>query len=200
MEHLVWAIIGMAMLRHVPMTQLVNQLDILLPGDRPLVAPVPSCKLARSLATRASNACFTRPPRFDTKQANHPGWAVLQLLAVDGVMWRRPDTPENAAFAKPDTQHGETVYPQVHMLCQMELTSGLLVQAIMESCTVNEMVLTSMLDPMRFPGCRHRRVLQPSLGNRVGLSGDEAQPAAQPDGKDGGESVEFSHGIGLPHP
>ncbi len=39
MERLVWAIIGMAIFRHVPMTQLVNQLDILLPGDRPFVAP-----------------------------------------------------------------------------------------------------------------------------------------------------------------
>ena len=29
MERLVWAIIGMAIFRHVPMAQLVNQLDIL---------------------------------------------------------------------------------------------------------------------------------------------------------------------------
>ncbi len=58
-ERLVWAIIGMAILRHIPMTQLVNQLDILLPDERPFVAPAPSCKLARSLATRASNGCFT---------------------------------------------------------------------------------------------------------------------------------------------
>ncbi len=33
MEHLVWTIIGMAILLHIPMTQLVNQLDILLPGE-----------------------------------------------------------------------------------------------------------------------------------------------------------------------
>ncbi len=39
MERLVWAIIGMAMFRDVPMTQLVNQLDILLPGERPFVVP-----------------------------------------------------------------------------------------------------------------------------------------------------------------
>ncbi len=52
MERLVWGIIGMAIFRNVPMTQLVNQLDILLPGDRPS-PPAPSCKLAKSLATRA---------------------------------------------------------------------------------------------------------------------------------------------------
>ena len=39
MERLVWGIIGMAIFRHVPMTQLVNQLDILLLGERPFVAP-----------------------------------------------------------------------------------------------------------------------------------------------------------------
>ncbi|MBS2784399.1 transposase, partial [Aeromonas salmonicida] len=78
--------------------------------------------------------------------ANRPGWAGLQLLAVDGVMWRTPDTPNNAAaFAKPGTQHGETAYPQVRMLCQMELTSHLLVQAVMESCAVNEMALAEQL-------------------------------------------------------
>ncbi len=44
-----------------------------------------------------------------------------------------PDTPDYAAaFANPSTQHGETAYPQVRMLCQMKLTSHLLVQAIME--------------------------------------------------------------------
>ncbi|MGE6235400.1 transposase, partial [Aeromonas media] len=75
-----------------------------------------------------------------------PDWAGLQLLAVDGVMWRTPDTAENtAAFAKPKTQQGETAYPQVRMLCQMELTSHLLTQAVMESCAVSEMVLAEQL-------------------------------------------------------
>ena len=40
MERLVWAIIGMAIFRNIPMAQLVNQLDILLPSDRP-PSPVP---------------------------------------------------------------------------------------------------------------------------------------------------------------
>lgn len=26
---------------------------------------------------------------------NHPAWAGLRLLSVDGVVWRAPDTPEN---------------------------------------------------------------------------------------------------------
>ncbi|MGE6108919.1 IS4 family transposase [Aeromonas sobria] len=146
MERLVWAIIGMAIFRNVPMTQLVNQLDILLPGDRPFVAPSAFLHARQKLGHKSIARLFHETATGWHQQANHPGWAGLQLLAVDGVMWRTPDTPDNAAaFAKPGTQHGETAYPQVRMLCQMELTSHLLVQAVMESCAVNEMVLAEQL-------------------------------------------------------
>ncbi len=68
MERLVWAIIGMAIFRHVPMTQLVNQLDILLPGDRPFVAPSAFLQARQKLGTRASSGCFTRPPHSGTSR------------------------------------------------------------------------------------------------------------------------------------
>ncbi|HEH9429543.1 TPA: IS4 family transposase [Aeromonas sobria] len=146
MERLVWAIIGMAIFRHVPMTQLVNQLDILLPSERPFVAHSAFLQARQKLGHKSIERLFHETAAGWHQQANHPGWAGLQLLAVDGVMWRTPDTPDNAAaFAKPGTQHGETAYPQVRMLCQMELTSHLLVQAVMESCAVNEMVLAEQL-------------------------------------------------------
>ncbi|MHA6999629.1 IS4 family transposase [Aeromonas schubertii] len=146
MERLVWAIIGMAMFRHVPMSQLVNQLDILLPGERPFVAPSAFLQARQKLGDKSIERLFHETAACWHQHANHPGWAGLQLLAVDGVMWRTPDTPDNAsAFAKPGTQHGETAYPQVRMLCQMELTSHLLTQAVMDSCTVNEMVLAERL-------------------------------------------------------
>ncbi|HEH9420169.1 TPA: transposase domain-containing protein, partial [Aeromonas sobria] len=120
---------------------LVNQLDILLPGDRPFVAPSAFLQARQKLGHKSIERLFHETAAGWHQQANHPGWAGLQLLAVDGVMWRTPDTPDNAAaFAKPGTQHGETAYPQVRMLCQMELTSHLLVQVVMESCAVNEMV------------------------------------------------------------
>ncbi len=60
MERLVWVIIGMAIFRNIPMAQLVNQLDILLPSDRPS-PPAPSRKLGKNSGTRASSVCFTKP-------------------------------------------------------------------------------------------------------------------------------------------
>lgn len=146
MERLVWAIIGMAMFRHIPMTQLVNQLDILLPGERPFVAPSAFLQARQKLGDKSIERLFHETAARWHQQADHPGWAGLQLLAVDGVMWRAPDTPDNAAaFAKPQTRQGETAYPQVRMLCQMELTSHLLTQATMESCAVSEMVQAEQL-------------------------------------------------------
>ena len=67
----------------------------------------------------------------------HPTWASLQLLAVDGVVWRT-DTPDNAgAFAKSKTVQGGRI-PRSACLCQMELTSHLLTQTVMDSCAVND--------------------------------------------------------------
>ena len=39
LEMMVWSVVGMALYRHLPMSHIVNQLDILLPGKRPFVAP-----------------------------------------------------------------------------------------------------------------------------------------------------------------
>jgi putative transposase len=39
MEMMIWSLVGMALFRHIPMGQIVNHLDILLPGKTPFVAP-----------------------------------------------------------------------------------------------------------------------------------------------------------------
>ncbi|WP_409420519.1 IS4 family transposase [Pseudaeromonas sp. ZJS20] len=146
MERVLWAIIGMSLFRHVPMAQLANQLDILLPGDRPFVVPSAFIQARQKLADRAVQQVFQQTATLWHQQCQHPTWAGLQLLAVDGVVWRTPDTQDNAsAFAKSKTGQGETQYPQVRMLCQMELTSHLLTQTVMDSCAVNEMVLAEQL-------------------------------------------------------
>ncbi|WP_158653285.1 IS3 family transposase [Aeromonas veronii] len=73
MERLVWAIIGMAIFRHVPMTQLVNQLDILLPGDRPFVAPSAFLQARQKLGDKSIERLFHETASRWHQQANHPG-------------------------------------------------------------------------------------------------------------------------------
>jgi len=193
----------LAIFRHVPMIELVNQLDIILSGERLFVAPRAFVQVRQKLGHKSIAWLFHDTAARWYQQANHPAWAGQQLLAVDGVMWRTPDTPDNAAtFAKPGSQHGETAYPQVHIICHMEPNSNLLTQAIREICAINEMVLAEQLierTATTRSSCTasRRRDTTGSVGRVVGV-----QPAVQPDGEDGGihgESVEFSHGVGVPH-
>ncbi len=39
LEMMIWSVVGMALFRHIPMSQIVNQLDIVLPENWPFVAP-----------------------------------------------------------------------------------------------------------------------------------------------------------------
>ncbi|ASM52134.1 hypothetical protein PESP_b0598 [Pseudoalteromonas espejiana DSM 9414] len=61
--------------------------------------------------------------RFET-------WNGLNLISVDGVdgvdgvVWRTADTAQNREkYGSGSTQHGDTAFPQIRMVCQMELTS-----------------------------------------------------------------------------
>ena len=83
------------------MSHLVQQLDILLPGDKPFVAPSAVVQARQRLGEDAVKAVFEQTQRLWHQHTPHPHWCGLTLLGVDGVVWRTPDTPENgAAFAR----------------------------------------------------------------------------------------------------
>jgi IS4 transposase len=146
LEMMVWSVVGMALYRHLPMSQIVNQLDILLPGNRPFVAPSAVVQARQRLGEAPVREVFEQTQALWHKATPHPHWCGLRLLGVDGVVWRTPDTPENdAAFARTHNQQGEASYPQVRMVCQMELTSHLLTAASFDSVAENEMTLAAQL-------------------------------------------------------
>lgn len=70
----------------------------------------------------------------------------LRLLSVDGVVWRTPDSPENRErYGSSTNPHGDTGFPQERMVCQMELTSHLLVSSAFAGYHSNEMKLAEQL-------------------------------------------------------
>lgn len=138
LEMMVWCIVGMALERKEPLHQIVNRLDIMQPGNRPFVAPSAVIQARQRLGSEAVRRVFTKTAQLWHNATPHPHWCGLTLLAIDGVFWRTPDTPENdAAFPRQTHTGTPALYPQVKMVCQMELTSHL---------------LTSMTDAMRFTG------------------------------------------------
>ncbi|CSW39134.1 IS4 orf [Shigella sonnei] len=98
---MVWCIVGMALERKEPLHQIVNRLDIMLPGNRPFVPPVPLFRPASAWEVRLFGRVFTKTAQLWHNPTPHPHWCGLTLLAIDGVFWRTPDTPENdAAFPR----------------------------------------------------------------------------------------------------
>ncbi|MCE3130102.1 hypothetical protein LXD99_20815, partial [Yersinia enterocolitica] len=53
----------------------------------------------------------------------HPHWCGLTLLAVDGVVWRTPDTPENDTAFPRQTYAGHREIKQTMQLSRLTLRS-----------------------------------------------------------------------------
>lgn len=148
MEQMVWAVLGMALFRNMSIKQLVTQMDILLPGKVPYVAPSAIVQARQRLGYEAIEHIFNLTAGHWNQQADHPNWCGLTLLGVDGVVFRTEDTLENSAtFARTRSQTGEACYPQIRMVCQMELTSHLLTASRFDSVDTNEMILAEDLIP-----------------------------------------------------
>lgn len=146
LEMMVWSVVGMALFRHISMAQIVNQLDIVLPGQRPFVAPSAVVQARQRLGEAAVQQVFEQTQALWNAATPHPHWCGLRLLGVDGIVWRTPDTPANQhAFARTANASSESSYPQVRMVCQMELTSHLLTGAVFDSVAENEMTLAAQL-------------------------------------------------------
>lgn len=142
LESMAWLLIGMAIYNDKSMADVVNMLDIVDREGRPFVAPSALTQRRKSLGEQAMKALFECTQKHWNEQANHPHWNGLTLLGVDGVTWRTEDTAENnKAFSKPSS----TQYPQVRMVCQMELSSHLITGSAFDDYNVNEMVLAEQL-------------------------------------------------------
>lgn len=146
LEQAVWAVIAMSMYRQEPIWSIVSKAQLMLPGKKPLVAPSAVVQARQRLGVEAVKEVFSQSQQVWNRDAEHPSWCGLTLLGVDGVVWRTPDTEENRkAFTYAKNQGGEFGYPQVRMVCQMELTSHMLIASAFDDTKVNEMRLAEEL-------------------------------------------------------
>jgi len=146
LESLVMVVLGMALYRGKDAWSIADKMQIALPGRRELVAPSAVVQGRQRLGSEAMRQVFHQTQQLWHQDAEHPRWCGLQLLGVDGVVWRAPDTVENTeAFTKPVTTAGQSAWPMVRMVCQMELTSHLLTGAAMDKYSTNEMILAEQL-------------------------------------------------------
>ena len=131
---------------NLSMDQVVSQLDILLPGEKPFFALSAVIQARQRLGSDVMETVFNHTQRFWYSKTPHPDWHGLTHHAVDNVAWRTPDTKNNIErFGRTANETSISDYPQVRMARHMELTSHLLSSASFDSVTKSEIGLTAPL-------------------------------------------------------
>lgn len=74
---MIWYIVGMALERKEPLHQIVNRLDIMLPGNRPFVAPSAVIQARQRLESGAVTACAGCKTWPTNGSMNYPGLAPV---------------------------------------------------------------------------------------------------------------------------
>ena len=148
-EQVLWLVIGMAMMRDRPITEVAAKLDLVLPDAR-------GGTVASSALTSARTRLGAEPLQYlfeltarkwaYESAAAHP-WRGLQLFAADGTTLRVQDSKENQEhFGLVSSHSGSTGgYPVVQMTALMALRSHLIVTARFAPNRVSELTLAAEL-------------------------------------------------------
>lgn len=146
-EHVVWLVIGLALFRNQPIWHVVRQLQLTLDGQ-PMTVPSAAVQARQRLGDEPLQQLFALLTSAWTSSVS-PAQCVLGLrvLAVDGVVWSSPDTPENRQSLGCCTnhQHGPGSWPQIRAVCLMDTYSHELLDARLGDMTQGELTLASQL-------------------------------------------------------
>ena len=145
-DMVLWLVIGMAMFRNEPINEVARRLNICadgLAGDE---------LLARSGLSQARQRLGDEPIKWLFKQCasvwgheRYPqeGWHGLQLFAIDGALFRTPDTPElREHFGSGNTGNDrQTPFPILRLVALMNLRSHVIADAAISPYRKGEMPL-----------------------------------------------------------
>jgi hypothetical protein len=130
-EQVVWLVVGMGLMRDMPIEQVVDRLELALPDREDTVVAKSAISQARARIGEDPLAyLFTvTAARWATQSAEVDRWRGLSLYGFDGTTMRVADTPENRkAFGGQNAGagRGESGYPQVRVVAMMALRSHIL--------------------------------------------------------------------------
>lgn len=131
-EQVIWLVLGMALYRDRPIDELVEKLDLVMPGSGTKSMAKSAVAQARArLGDQPLKWLFERCSEYwGHDSARRHAWRGLALYGVDGTTLRVPDSPENRAhFGGQNAGPGRELsgYPLVRMVTMMALRSHLLV-------------------------------------------------------------------------
>ena len=143
-DQVLWLVLGMALFRNEPVHEVARRLNICAQGL------ASDQLLARSGLSEARKRLGADPVEWLFRRtAGHWGrerypkddWHGLQVLAVDGAVFRTPDTPElREHFGSGNTATSrQTPFPMMRLVALMNVRSHLLVDAQLTPYRRNEM-------------------------------------------------------------
>lgn len=149
MEQALWLVLGIALLRDRSIAEVVERLDLALPGDQPPTSSALS-QARQRLGTEPLERLFELTARHwalpELEHSRCQGW---RIVALDGVVWRTPDTVENrAAFGGQRNRPGHhSPFPNVRAACLLDVRSRLLLDATFDAYDISEYRLAARLLP-----------------------------------------------------
>ena len=132
-EQVPWLVIGMALMRDRPISEVVSKLDLALPKPgKPMVAPSAIPQARDRLGESPMAWLFAHSADLWAHQsADRDRWRGLALYGVDGTTLRIPDSKENREHfgLASGGNRGSSGYPLVRMAALMALRSHQLAAA-----------------------------------------------------------------------
>lgn len=146
-EQVVWLVIGMALMRNRPITDVVAKLDLALPGPSPSVAPSTVAEARARLRAEPMEWLFSIcADKWVHSSARQHAWRGLALYGADGTILRVPDSSANAEFfGRSRSVRGESAYPLVRVVGLMALRSHLLASVTFGTYESSEMAYAAKL-------------------------------------------------------
>ena len=129
-EQVAWLVIGMALLRDRPISEVVSKLDLVLPSPvNPCMAPSAIVQARDRLGESPMAWLFQRcATQWVHESASRERWRGLALYGIDGTTLRVPDSTENREHFELASggNRGKSGYPLVRLVGLMALGSHLL--------------------------------------------------------------------------
>jgi Insertion element 4 transposase N-terminal len=151
-ERIVWLVIAMGLFRDKPILDLVDQLDIALPG-------ADGSGVASSAVTQARYRVGEEPMewlfkkcggRWSAKSADRHRYRGLSLYGMDGSTFRVPDSESNREYFGGPTAgkvRGPSAYPMLRLVARMALRSHVVADARITSYSVGENTSAKQMAP-----------------------------------------------------
>ena len=155
MEQALWLVLGVALLRDRSILNVAQVLDLALPGQGPASISSSALSQARQrLGSEPLQWLFRHTAaHWAHQEAGRHLWQGLALYALDGVVWRTPDTPDNRQHFGGQRNHPEhqSPFPLVRMACLLDARARLLVDASVDAYDTSEYTLAQRLWPQLPP-------------------------------------------------